>query len=92
MCTALRSGYVDTLVIGDLADATVLTGDGRTTVAPDADTLSELGKPHGVARADEVLPFAALSLGANVVRLSHLDVTDGIAALLRYAVTVPPAE
>ncbi|BBZ35022.1 hypothetical protein MCNF_36270 [Mycolicibacterium confluentis] len=93
VCTALRSGYVDTLVIGDLADATVLTGDGRTTVAPDADTLSELGEaPRGVARADEVLPFAALSLGANVVRLSHLDVTDGIAALLRYAVTVPPAE
>jgi Bacterial archaeo-eukaryotic release factor family 2 len=93
VCAALRAGSVETLVIGDLADATVVLGDGRTTVAPDAETLSELGEaPRTVARADEALPFAALSVDAAVAHLPHLDVTDGVAALLRYPATGSPGQ
>ncbi|MGZ6780673.1 MAG: Rv2629 family ribosome hibernation factor, partial [Mycobacterium sp.] len=62
---ALREGCVDTLIVGDLADTTVVTGQSRITVAPDADTLSALGEPAcRVARADEALPFAAIATDA----------------------------
>lgn len=87
VCAALREGAVETLIVGDLADATVVVGERRTTVAPDADTLSELGEaPRRVVRADEVLPFAAIAVNASVVRVRD-DVTpaDGVGALLRYA-------
>jgi peptide subunit release factor 1 (eRF1) len=88
VCAALRCGDVDTLIVGDLADATVVTGEDRTTVASDADMLSEMGEaPHQVARADEALPFAAISVGATVVRIPGIDMIDGIAALLRYSST-----
>jgi Bacterial archaeo-eukaryotic release factor family 2 len=87
VCAALRAGDVDTLLIGDLGDATVVTGEDRTTVAPDADVLSEFGEaPYRVARADEVLPFAAIAVGASLVRIDdRISPVDGIAALLRYA-------
>jgi hypothetical protein len=45
VCAVLREGCVDTLIVVDLADTTVVTGQSRTTVAPDADTLSMLGQP-----------------------------------------------
>ena len=65
VCAALREGAVDTLIVGDLGDATVVTGEDRTIVAPDADVLSELGEAvHRVVRADEALPFAAIAVGA----------------------------
>lgn len=86
VCAALRAGDVDTLIVGDLADATVVTGSPRPVVAPDADTLSELGEaPGAVVRADEVLPFVALTVGACVTRSADdIDLVDGVAALLRY--------
>jgi len=89
VCAALRAGDVDTLIVGELGDATVVTGEARTTVAPDADVLSELGEaPVRVVRADEALPFAALTVGASVVRADdRIAPADGIAALLRYAPT-----
>ncbi|MGZ6778206.1 MAG: hypothetical protein ACXVGO_04325, partial [Mycobacterium sp.] len=69
------------------ADTTVVTGQSRITVAPDADTLSALGEPAcRVARADEALPFAAIATDASLVRAgADLTPADGIAALLRYA-------
>jgi hypothetical protein len=93
VCAALREGAVGTLIVGDVGDATVVTGEDRTTVAPDADALSELGEAvHRVVRADEALPFAAIAVGASVIQVDDvLAPVDGIAALLRYAPTDIPA-
>ncbi len=89
VCAALREGCVGTLIVGDLADTTVVTGQSRITVAPDADTLSGLGEPASrVARADEALPFAAIVTDASLVRaIAEIEPTDGVAALLRYPPT-----
>ena len=86
VCAGLREGDVDILIVGDLGEATVVTGESRTTVAPSADVLSELGEPaRRVARADEALPFAAIATGASLVRAGeNIAPADGIAALLRY--------
>lgn len=87
VCAALRAGDVDTLIVGDPGETTVVIGSTRTTVAPDADALSELGEaPAQVARADEAQPFAALSVGAPVVRSADdIALLDGVGVLLRYA-------
>jgi hypothetical protein len=89
VCAELREGAVETLIVGDLKDATVVTGADRTTVAPDADALSELGEAVSrVVRADEALPFAAISIGASVVPVNgNIAAADGVAALLRYVPT-----
>ena len=89
VCAALRDGDVDTLMIGELSDATVVTGKALITVAPDADVLSELGEPvERVARADEALPFTAIAVGASLVRADHrIAPADGVGALLRYVAT-----
>ena len=87
VCAELREGAVETLIVADLADATMVTGEGRTAIALDADALSELGEaPYRVARADEALPFAAICIGASLVRVDdEINPADGVAALLRYA-------
>jgi peptide subunit release factor 1 (eRF1) len=89
VCAALRDGDVDTLIVGELGDATVVTGKALTTVAPDADVLSELGEPvERVARADEALPFTAIAVGASLARADdRIAPADGIGALLRYVAT-----
>jgi len=88
VCAALREGDVDTLILGDLKGATVITGKGRTTVAPDSDVLSELGEAVSrVVPADEALPFAAIATGAALVRVHGDIAADGVAALLRYVPT-----
>ena len=89
VCAALRDGDVDTLIVGELGDATVVTGAALTTIAPDADVLSELGEPvERVARADEALPFAAIAVGAALVRADNgVAPADGVGALLRYVAT-----
>jgi Bacterial archaeo-eukaryotic release factor family 2 len=86
VCAALRDGDVDTLIVGELDDATVVTGKALTTVAPDADVLSELGEPvQRVARADEALPFTAVAVDASLVPADHrIAPADGVGALLRY--------
>ncbi|MGD1253903.1 hypothetical protein ACKUT9_06600 [Mycobacterium seoulense] len=89
VCAALRDGNVDTLIVGDLGDATVVTGKELTTIAPDADALSELGEPvERVARADEALPFCAIAVGASLVRADNRIAPEaGAGALLRYVAT-----
>ncbi|BBX71853.1 Rv2629 family ribosome hibernation factor [Mycolicibacterium psychrotolerans] len=89
VCTALRDGAVDTLIISDLGSATVVSGDDRTMVAADADALSMFGEaPRRVALADEVLPFVAIATDASVVIAEHeIAVADGVAAVLRYPQT-----
>ncbi|BBX18478.1 hypothetical protein CRI77_08515 [Mycolicibacterium duvalii] len=88
VCAALRCGAVDTLVVGDVGSATVVCGRDRTTIAPDAETLSGLGEPPiRVALEDEAVPFVAIATDADIVRVDQTrDLTDGLAALLRYPV------
>jgi hypothetical protein len=84
---ALRAGAVDTLIIGDIGDATVVAGDDLATVAPNPNVLSELGTaPTQVLRADEALPMLAVSTGASLVRTDErVAPADGVGAVLRYS-------
>lgn len=81
---ALRSGNVDTLIVGDLAGRTVASADG--VVAPDADTLSQYGAgDSAIVPADEALPAAAIRVDASIVRTDErFAPDDGIAAVLRF--------
>jgi hypothetical protein len=83
---ALRAGAVETLIIGDIGDATVVAGDDLATVAPNPNVLSELGTAATqVLRADEALPMLAISTGATLVRSDErITPADGIGAVLRY--------
>jgi peptide chain release factor subunit 1 len=85
VCSALRQGAVDTLIVGDIGDATVVADDGLTTVAPNAGVLSSQGAvPARTLRADEALPLMAISAGASVVRIDErITPADGVAAVLR---------
>jgi hypothetical protein len=85
---ALRAGAVETLIIGDIGDATVVAGDDIATVAPNPNVLSELGTPATqTLRADEALPMVAISTGATLVRTDErIAPTDGVGAILRYPV------
>lgn len=95
VCAALRDGNVETLLIGELGATAVLLGTDPTSVATDADTLSELGQaPSAVVRADEALPFAAIA-GRSAIEYAHgdLTLTDGVGALLRHrAIEYAPAD
>ncbi|MCX2966624.1 Rv2629 family ribosome hibernation factor [Gordonia aquimaris] len=87
VCGALRAGEVQTLLIGDIDDATVVVGEDLMMVAPSPENLSELGAPpNDVVRADEALPMVAVCTHSDLVSLDErLAPKDGIAALLRYA-------
>jgi hypothetical protein len=89
VCAALREGAVATLIIGDLANRTVVAGDGPTMIAADADDLSAYGvAPTRILRADEAIPLAAMTDGAALVHTDEqLDMPDGVGALLRYVPT-----
>lgn len=85
---ALRDGSVDTLIIGDLGEATVVADhDQLLLTGPDADTVSALGgSPDRVLAADEALPMMAVAVGAMLIRADErLSPAEGIGAVLRYA-------
>ncbi|OAN39883.1 hypothetical protein [Mycolicibacterium iranicum] len=86
VCSALRDGAVDVLLVGDLGNATVVSGEALTAVAADADSLSEVAEaPRRIALADEALPYVAVATGSTVVRCDAVTaLAGGIAALLRY--------
>jgi peptide chain release factor subunit 1 len=86
VCAALREGAVETLIVGELGDATVVVGESPLVVAPTVEVLSELGAASSsVARADEVLPFAAVMTDADLIGMdARLSMRDGVAAVLRY--------
>ncbi|MDY6995778.1 MAG: hypothetical protein SW019_04220 [Actinomycetota bacterium] len=86
VCAALREGAVETLMIGDLDDTTVLVGDSPTVLAPTPEVLSELGSVRSeTVRADEALPFAAVLTDAELIALDQrMAPRDGVAAVLRY--------
>jgi hypothetical protein len=85
---ALRGGAVETLIIGEMGDATVVAGDDLATVSPTPEVLSQLGAaPQRLLRADEALPMVAISTGASLVpAAARLAPADGVAAVLRYSV------
>ena len=88
--SALRQGAVETLIIGELGDATVVADEELTTVAPTPEVLSEQGAaPAKTLRADEALPFFAVSVSAALVRTDErITPADGVGAVLRYAPTL----
>jgi hypothetical protein len=90
VCSGLRQGAVETLIIGDIGDETVVTDEDLTTIAPNADVLSEQGAAAArTLRADEALPLFAVSIGASLVRTDErIDPADGVGAVLRYAPTL----
>ena len=85
---ALRCAAVETLIIGGMGDATVVTGDDLATVSPSADVLSQWGEsPSQVLRADEALPMVAISIGASLMSAAEgIAPADGVGAILRYIV------
>lgn len=88
VCLALDHGSIETMIIGDIDDATVVADEDMRTVAPDADQLSERGAaPAKTLRADEALPLLAISGGAALVRTDErIAPADGIGAVLRNGV------
>ncbi len=81
VCSGLRQGAVDTLIIGDIGEETVVADEDLTTVAPTAEVLSEQGAaPARTLRADEALPMFAVSVGAALVRTDErIAPADGLA-------------
>lgn len=90
MCSALRQGTVDTLIVGEIGDATVVADENLTTLTPNAEVLCEHGTaPAKTLRADEALPLFAVSARAALVRTDErIAPADGVAAVLRYPPTV----
>ncbi|GFG86131.1 Rv2629 family ribosome hibernation factor [Mycolicibacter algericus] len=89
VCAGLSQGAVETLIIGDIGDATVVADTDLAVTAPDADVLSEYGAaPEYTLRADEALPWSAIAVGAAVVAAGGtIHPADGVAAVLRYPPT-----
>lgn len=85
VCEALRSGTVDTLAVGNLGDQPVSVGDMPNWVATDADVLFRLGSVTAVVElAVDALPYAAVAISSEIVRLaSDTRAEDGCAALVR---------
>jgi peptide chain release factor subunit 1 len=90
VCSGLRQGAVDTLIIGDIGEETVVADEDLTSFAPTAEVLSEQGAaPAQTLRADEALPMFAVSVGAALVRTDErIAPADGVGAVLRYAPTL----
>jgi hypothetical protein len=90
VCSALRQGAVETLIVGDVGDATVVADEGLTTIAPNENVLSEQGAaPAKTLRADEALPLFAVSVGASLLHAGdRIAPADGVGAVLRYAPTL----
>jgi peptide chain release factor subunit 1 len=90
VCSGLRQGAVETLIIGDIGEEMVVADDELTTVAPNAEVLSKQGAaPARTLRADEALPMFAVSIGASLIRTDErIAPADGVGAVLRYAPTL----
>jgi peptide chain release factor subunit 1 len=71
----------------------VVADEDLTTVAPNANVLSEHGAaPAKTLRADQALPLLAISVGAALIRTDErIAPVDGIGAVLRYAPTLHPS-
>jgi peptide chain release factor subunit 1 len=90
VCSALRQGAVDTLIIGEIGEATVVADEELATVAPNAAVLSEQGAaPAKTLRADEALPLFAIRVGATLMCTGErIAPADGVGAMLRFVPTL----
>lgn len=92
-CTAaLTAGTVGTLVIDPdtLGDRTVwVGGTHRDEVGADPATPRAAGLPPNRQRADEALPMAALTTGAEIVVIENVRLADGVGVLLRDYASTP---
>jgi hypothetical protein len=86
-CAAVVSaGNADALVVRlDLIGDRVVWvgGTHRDEVAADPETTRAAGLPPNPQRADEALPMAALTIGAEVLVTEDLPLADGVGVLLR---------
>jgi hypothetical protein len=91
----LSAGVADALVVrvDVLGDRTVwVGGTQRDQVAADAATPRAAGLPPNRQRADEALPMAALTIGADVwVAGDDVPLTDGVGVLARHPLPRPRA-
>lgn len=85
VCSALREGNVDELLVGDLGDAAVLAGTSAAAVRP-ASADAQTSSAEHIVRADEAVPFAALATNARITTVT-LDLDEGVGALLRHPAT-----
>ncbi|MEU8416836.1 hypothetical protein AB0C24_28945 [Amycolatopsis japonica] len=86
---ALRSGAVETLLIDadSLADRLVWVSGEPTQVAAAKEDLELSGtETLTECRADEALPVAVLAEGADIVPVSGEGLTEGVGAVLRFAI------
>lgn len=87
---ALREANVELLVISDLGEATVWTGEQPRLVAVTRDELAAMGAAESTpGRADEALPAAAIAVGADLLAETEdlgepVPLADGVGALLRH--------
>jgi hypothetical protein len=84
--TALAEANVDTLLLGDPADAGVWIGANAGEIATDREGLLAFGVEDGrEQRVDEALPWAALVSGGSVTVMDErVDLKEGVGALLRH--------
>ncbi|MFD2397652.1 hypothetical protein ACFSVJ_14070 [Prauserella oleivorans] len=84
--TALREANVETLIVGDLGDAEVLTGPEPTLVGSQEEELKAQGTDAlARRRADEALAVAAIASAAEIVYAdASLGLTEGVGAILRH--------
>lgn len=86
-CAALREANVETLVLGELDERTlVISGTDPIELASGEEELRDIGiTPRGPQRADEAIPIAAVAVGADLVYAGErLDLDDGVGARLRH--------
>jgi hypothetical protein len=84
--TALAEANVDTLLIGDAAEAEVWVGGNAGEIAVDREGLLAFGVENGrKQRVDEALPWAAFVSGGSVTVMDErVDLKEGVGALLRH--------
>jgi hypothetical protein len=81
---ALVEGNVETLLISDPRDATVVTGAAPTQICVTEPELRALGASQShERRADEAVPVAAIAVGADLLYVDS-DLTEGFGAILRH--------
>ncbi len=89
---ALRKGQVETLVLGDETDETLLVGDDPLQLGVDQHDMDAMGRHGTVAPADRALMAAVVASGAGAVVVSRTAMPgkESVAAVLRYADDATP--
>src|SRR5690625_4079545 len=82
---ALRTGNVETLLIGAPTDARIWLGPDGMIGAARAEVTTDPEAPATDCRADEAVPYAALAVGADLVAMDdRVTLHEGFGAILRY--------